>query len=148
MDPIEPRIRPLVDALNETHLIETFSSCQGHFGEPQSPDDFTDRTKAHVRAYFLPEVPEGDVEDLILRILSDYMDDSTKWEAHLTISKQYIADPRENGVSQALDAILVVELWPFNPNTSALEKRRAVDRLIEETTVSVRAYGKARANRR
>src|ERR1700693_5264825 len=31
---IEPGILPLVVALNSTGLFETFSSCEGHFGEP------------------------------------------------------------------------------------------------------------------
>jgi len=36
---IEPRIRPLVSALNATRLVTTFSSCEGHFGRP--PTDAT-----------------------------------------------------------------------------------------------------------
>ena len=98
--PIEPRIRPLVDALNETCLLETFSSCQGHFGEENSTGDLNDRSEAEVRAYVRDGVLEADVEDLILYVLSDHMDGRLKWEALLTVCKQYIADPREDGRAQ------------------------------------------------
>jgi len=142
--PIEPLILPLVNAINDTGLVTTFSSCQAHYGKPQEPGDFSDRTKADVRAYFLPNVPERDVESLILWVLSDHMDDPTQWEAHLTVVKHYIADPRENGVLQPLDAILVFELWPFDPTESDAIKRRVVNKLIQRTTASVREYIKQR----
>ncbi len=44
---IEPRILPLVLALNETNLCQTFSSCEGHFHENEQL--FPDRNKADVR---------------------------------------------------------------------------------------------------
>jgi hypothetical protein len=147
MQPIEPLIRPLVDALNDTGLMETFSSCQGHFGEDHDPDNINDRTKANVRAYFLPDVPEDKVEHLICWVLSDHMDDPVKWDARLTVAKEYIADPRENGVLQPLDAILVFELSPFDRTVSDPTKRNVVNKLIERTTASVREYIKQQATK-
>lgn len=137
---IEPRIRCLVDALNETGLLQTFSSCQGHFGEEHDPDDLTDRTKAEVRADLRRSVLEPDVEDLVLHVLSDHMDGGRKWEATLTIWKQYVADPREAGAVQPLESFFVFDLRPFDPGVSDEEKRRVVDKLIAETTASVRQH--------
>lgn len=141
---IEPLILPLVDALNETGLLETFSSCQGHFGEEEEPDTLNDRTKADVRAYLRDGASEKDVEELILHVLSDHMDDSMKWGAVLSISKQYIADPREEGVLQPLDYYFLFTLQPFDRGAPDTEKRQVVSTLIAETTSSVKQHTKTR----
>ncbi len=45
---IEPRIRPLVSALNATGLVTTFSSCEGHFGRVDK-ESLNVRENANVR---------------------------------------------------------------------------------------------------
>jgi hypothetical protein len=137
---IEPGIRPLVDALNETGLLETFSSCEGHFGEENSTGDFSDRTKAEVRAYVRNGVAEGDVEQLVLHVLSDHMDGNLKWEASLHVWKEYIADPRDDNLTQPLDSFFVFTICPFDPQGSDTLKRHVVDKLITATAASVRQH--------
>lgn len=36
-DEIDPKVKPLVDAMNETGFIETFASCQGHVLHSKPP---------------------------------------------------------------------------------------------------------------
>ncbi len=70
MDTIEPEIRPLVDALNQTGLVRTFSSCQGHFG----PDEQTlvDRNHAEVRFVPAEGVSTESVEKLLASLLTRF----------------------------------------------------------------------------
>lgn len=35
--PAEPRIKPLVDAMNNTGLVQTIASCEGHFWRTSDP---------------------------------------------------------------------------------------------------------------
>jgi hypothetical protein len=44
---IEPLILPLVNAINQTGLFTTFSSCEGHFAPGEQTID--DRNRADVR---------------------------------------------------------------------------------------------------
>ena len=50
MTPIEPGILPLVESLNQTGLVQTFSSCEGHFGAEEQT--IVDQNHAYVR--FVP----------------------------------------------------------------------------------------------
>lgn len=42
MKPIEPRIKPLVTALNKFSFITTFSSCEGHFTDSNSSNEWAE----------------------------------------------------------------------------------------------------------
>lgn len=101
---------------------------------------FNDRERADVRAYLAPRVREADVEELILYVLSDFMDAETKWDAVLTISKQFLAEPREDGNICPLASFFLFDLRPFDRHAPDPDKRRAVDKLIAETAASVRNY--------
>jgi len=85
---IEPGILPLVVALNSTSLFETFSSCEGHFGER---GEHCDRQQADVRMYPLPGVSENAIEAFFHLVLLDFMNSPTKWDALLGIRKEYVA---------------------------------------------------------
>ena len=68
---IEPKIRPLVDAINETGIGKTFTSCQGHFGWFQQPR-FFDRTVANVGFRLLLDGTERQIESLFGNIGGEY----------------------------------------------------------------------------
>src|SRR5262245_7303340 len=89
MKPIEPRIAPLVCALNETSLFRTFSSCEGHFGDKR--DGFP-REFAEVRCYLAQGVTENsEVHAFISGVLLDHIHSGSKWDAVLTIYKEFIS---------------------------------------------------------
>src|ERR1700719_857357 len=59
--PIEPKIKPFVDALNAHKLLKTVSSCQGHISKSDQRRYF-DRNSADVRFEILPTVLEQELE--------------------------------------------------------------------------------------
>ena len=67
MEAIEPKIRPLVDALNETGLVRTFSSCEGHFAPGEQT--LVDRNHAYVRFVPAESIAIEQVEKLLADVL-------------------------------------------------------------------------------
>jgi hypothetical protein len=123
---IETRIKPLVDALNGTGLIRTFSSCEGHYG----PDEQTlvDRNHAYVR--FLPAagVAAGRVEEVLGQWLIDYK------KKHGLMPVRVIGYVLFTPIDDDIDRTYVLELHPFNRFDPADRKRSdtewAVERLV------------------
>ena len=68
--PIEPKILPLVDALNATEILTTFSSCQGHYSARDQ--NWLDRNFAEVRFRKRPEASEGKMETFLCHIVSRF----------------------------------------------------------------------------
>src|SRR3990170_286137 len=85
---IERRIRTLVDALNNTGLVVTFSSCEGHFGETERVG-FKDREMAEVWFELAQGVSENDLEKLFGHLISKHVNSPLMWKAMLTIRKEY-----------------------------------------------------------
>lgn len=123
MDAIEPRIRPLVDALNATGLVETFSSCEGHF----SPDDqkMADRNLAYVR--FLPAagVSAGVVEESLAFWLIGYK------KKHGLMPVRVIGYKLFTPIEDEVDITYVIELHPFNRFDAPERKRNDTDWALE-----------------
>jgi hypothetical protein len=123
MDDIEPRIRPLVDALNATALVRTFSSCEGHY----APDEQTlvDRNRAEVR--FVPA--EGKtleaVEQLLTYLLTTFKHRHGILPVHLTGYKLYT--PLDD---TSVEETFVLELRPFNRFDPPDRKRADTDHAI------------------
>lgn len=125
MDTIEPQIRPLVDALNQTGLVRTFSSCEGHF----LPEEQTlvDRTHAYVRFVPAGDVPVESIEKLLSFLLTRFRSQHGLIPINLTGYKLYTPIDDET-----VEETFVLELRPFNRFDSDDRKRNDTDRAIEQ----------------
>ncbi len=131
--PIEPRIRPLVDALNGTGLVQTFTSCEGHFGDRQ-PAGWPDREQANVAFFLRKGVPEARLARLFGSVLAEHRRRAGDGVA-LTIAKHYAA---------ALDGTDVPEVFfdftirPSDLGAARDEKRALTDRCLAIVTRAVK----------
>jgi len=134
---IEPRILPLVVALNSSGLFETFSSCEGHFGRREHRD----RQQAEIRMYALTGVAENVIEAFCHKVLLDFINSPTQWHSLLSIRKEYVA---LNEPPKPLTSYFVFEIKPFNARESPRKKREHVDTLLHEVTASVERHTRSR----
>ena len=120
---LEPRIRPLVDALNQTGLVRTFSSCEGHY----APEEQTlpDRNHAEVRFVPAPNVTTAQVETLLASVLTRFKARHGLIPVHLTGYKRYTPIDDET-----VEETFVLDLRPFNRFDSPEQKRSDTDRAI------------------
>lgn len=127
MDELEPNIRPLVEALNRTGLVRTFSSCEGHF----YPDEQTivDRNRAEVRFVPADNVATDDVEKLLIYLLTQFKNRHGLIPIHLNGYKLYTPIDEDT-----VEETFVLELRPFNRFDPPDRKRTDTDRAIEQTT--------------
>jgi hypothetical protein len=125
MDDIELRIRPLVDAVNATGVVRTFSSCEGHY----APNEQTlvDRNRAEIR--FVPAINKsaGEVEQLLTYLLTTFKRQHGILPIHLTSYKLYT--PIDD---TSIEETFVLELRPFNRFDPPDRKRADTDRGIEQ----------------
>jgi len=135
-DEIEPRIRPLVEALNGTGLFTTFSSCEGHF---EAGDDLAGKGRAAVCFHALKDVTEARVEEFFTEILAAYLNSLGEWGAGLSVMKIYVPNAER---AVPLEYFYAFEIRPFNPRASSEAKRKAVDDLIREISRRVRDHSK------
>ncbi|MEX2409876.1 MAG: hypothetical protein WD607_00655 [Candidatus Paceibacterota bacterium] len=129
MEDIEPKILPLVQALNVSGLVHTFSSCQGHFDQY---DRFNDHHKANVR--FDPEdgFSEYDIEKFLSYIITKFNELHSFTPVTCTAHKLYA--PINPDEDKEVDYVYVLELIPFYQGVSPEEKRRDIDQAILKTT--------------
>lgn len=131
MDAIEPKIRPLVNALNQTGLLRTFSSCEGHF----SPDEQTlvDRNRAEVRFVPAEGISTEQVEHLVASIVRQCK------QRHglipTTVIGYKLFTPLDD---ETVEETFVLELRPFNRFDPPDRKRADVDRAIEQVVAVVK----------
>jgi hypothetical protein len=122
---LEPHIRPLVEALNATGVVRTFSSCEGHF----RPDEQTivDRNRAEVR--FVPGdgFPAGAVEKLLALVLTRFKSQHGLIPINVVGFKLYTPIDDET-----VDETFVLELRPFNRFDPPDRKRSDTDRAIDQ----------------
>jgi hypothetical protein len=125
MDDIEPRIRPLVDALNATGLVSTFSSCEGHY----EPDEqkMADRAQAYVRFIPSPHIRPEQVETLMSYLLTRFKNRHGLIPINLTGYKLYTPIDEET-----TEETFVLELRPFNRFDLPDRKRADTDRAVEQ----------------
>ncbi len=125
MDDLEPKIRPLVVALNDTGLVRTFSSCEGHF----SPEEQTlvDRNQAEVRFVPAEGVSVEEVEALLTYLLTRFKARHGLIPVKVTAYKLYTPIDEE-----AVEETFVLELRPFNRFDAPDRKRADVDRAVEQ----------------
>lgn len=127
---IEPHIKPLVDALNATGLVRTFSSCEGHYG----PDEqkLVDRNHAYVRFLPVAGVSYERVEEALGQWLINYK------KKHGLMPVRVIGYTLFTPIDDDIDRTCVIELHPFNRFDPASRKRSdtdwAVERLVSVIT--------------
>lgn len=126
MNELEPGIRPLVDALNATGLVRTFSSCEGHYGPEEQT--MVDRNLAYVR--FMPAggVSAEQVETALGRWLVTYK------KKHGLLPVRVIGYKLFTPIDDDIDVTFVIELHPFNrfdsPGCQRTDTDRAVARVV------------------
>lgn len=134
MDSIEPRIRPLVDALNATGIVRTFSSCEGHYGSDEQT--LVDRNRADVRFIPAPDTTVEEVERLLGYVLTHFKARHGLIPVHVIGYKLYTpVDP------DTLEETFVLELRPFNRFDPPDRKRADTDRAIEQVIQLVAPAG-------
>ena len=129
MTDLEPRIRPLVDALNHTGLLQTFSSCEGHY-EP-AEQTLTDRNRAYVKFVPAPGVAEQSVEEWMGRLLIQFKIRHGYLPVHLTGEKNFTP------TDDTIEISFTLALTPFNRFDPPATKRADTDRAIQQMTVLV-----------
>lgn len=133
MDELEPRIRPLVEALNKTDLVRTFSSCEGHFDPGEQI--IVDRNRAEVRFVPADNVSVNDVEKLLANVLTRFKTRHGVLPVHLMGYKLYT--PVEE---DSIEETFVFELRPFNRFDPPDRKRADTDLAIKQVTQLVQLY--------
>lgn len=133
---IEQRIRPLVDALTDTELLVTYSSCEGHFGETERLG-FNDREMAEVRFELKEQISESDVEQLFGHLIGNHVNSPLMWKATLTIHKEYVPGDKSDFIP---DHVYAFQIRPFDPNDSDTTKRANVDMVIDQSIQSIKEY--------
>jgi len=105
MKEIEPKILPLVQALNSTGLVYTFSSCQGHFDQFHR---FKDKNKAEVRFYPEDNSSKNEIEKFFCYLLSKFNDQYGFSPVILSAYKLYTSlKPNENETVDLTDWYLL-----------------------------------------
>lgn len=130
---IEPRIRPLVDALNATGLVETFTSCEGHYGHRRRLGDFTNRAQASVG--FVLREGVGDEE--LARLFGGLFPERPLPGAdgtELTLAKHHV--PGLDGAGKP-EVFFELSVRPLDPRASSLAKRTATDHMLAVITRGV-----------
>ncbi|MCY7359208.1 MAG: hypothetical protein LH609_17485 [Rudanella sp.] len=130
MSPVEPGILPLVEALNATGLVRTFSSCEGHFGLHEQT--LVDRSYAYVR--FVPA--EGILPEQVEMAVGIWL--ITYKKKHGLMPVRVIGYKLFTPVDDQIDLTFVLELQPFNrfdlPDTKRDDVNRAVKSLVALTS--------------
>lgn len=124
MTEIEPRIRPLTDALNQTGLLQTFSSCEGHFDPHEQT--LVDRNHAYVQFVPANGVRPETIETWLGPMLIRFK------EKHGLLPVTLVGYKRYTPVEDAIEETFVLELRPFNRFDPPAQKRADIDRAIEQ----------------
>ena len=127
-DEIELRIWPLVDALNQTGVVRTFSSCEGHFG----PDEQTLIDRNHAYVQFVPTdgVVVSAVETLMAFVLTRFRALHGLIPVTLNGYKRYTPSGEGPSGEGSVEETFVLELRPFNGFDPPAQKRRDIDRAV------------------
>ena len=120
---IEPRILPLVTAINQTGLFTTFSSCEGHF-EPNQ-QTINDRNRADVRFERRKGVSEKRANGFLYFLVNQYPLGLIR--AGLSVYKIYTPFHPLN----TADYVYVIQIAPFDRFDTPQHKRAETDEGID-----------------
>lgn len=125
MTELEPKIHPLVDVLNKTGLVWTFSSCEGHY----RPDEqtFVDRNHAEVRFVPTDGIVVEQVEKWLATVLTRFKVRHGLVPINLTAYKLYTPIDED-----LIEETFVLALKPFNRFDPPDRKRADTDRAISQ----------------
>jgi hypothetical protein len=129
---MEIRIRPAVDALNRTGLVQTFSSCEGHY-EP-SEQSLRDRNYADIRFLPAPGVSFETVEAFLSQLLNQFKDRHGLLPIRLTAHKLFTPLGHDQ-----TDITFVLHWEPFNRFDPPAQKRSDTDRAIAQVVALISA---------
>lgn len=127
-DDIEPGILSLVEALNKTGLVETFSSCEGHF----APDEQRMRDRNHAEVRFIPApgtLPgvEIKLKQWLGTLLARFK--TRHGVMPVTVVGYKLFTPIDE---KTVDETYVIELRPFNRFDPPATKRADIDRAVRQ----------------
>lgn len=131
---MDPRILPLVEALNSTGLVQTFSSCEGHF-EPHE-QHLRDRRHAEVRFLPAPNVPTEAIETALGQWLVQFKTRHGLLPVTLVGYKLYT--PHTDG---EVEHTFVLELRPFNRFDPPATQRADIDRAVAQAALLIQRSG-------
>ncbi|MBO0937025.1 hypothetical protein J2I47_10760 [Fibrella sp. HMF5335] len=125
---IEPGILSLVEALNKTGLVRTFSSCEGHF----DPKDQTLRDRNHAEVRFVPAdgVAVETVESWLGGLLNRFKTRHGLMPVTVVGYKLFTPVGEDD-----IDETFVLELRPFNRFDPPATKRQDVNRAVEQASL-------------
>lgn len=135
IDPIEPKILPLVEAINSSGIVKTFSSCQGHYDEIDQ--ETMDRNHADVRFDPLPNILDIEVERFITFMVTEFNNDFTFVPTLLRGYKLFTPNNKYE-----TDAVYVIELTPFERMDNPKIKRKDTDEGILNAVTIVQKFKK------
>lgn len=131
LNAIELNIKPLVDALNATGLLQTFSSCEGHY-EP-ADQNLRDRNHAEVRFIPLPAVSPEQIDRFLGNLLTAYK------KRYGIMPMQLVGYKLFTPIDGIIEETYVLELRPFNRFDPPHVKRADTDRAIGQVVAVVGA---------
>ncbi len=129
MTDLEPNIRPLVEALNQTSLVQTFSSCEGHYAPAEQT--FQDRNRAYVKFIPAPSISETEVEQWLGRLLIAFK------IRHGYMPIQLVGYKAFTPTDDQIETSFTLELHPFNRFDLPETKRTDTDRAISQVTALI-----------
>lgn len=138
---IESKIRPFVDALNDIGILQTFSSCQGHYSENEQ--EFQDRNMADVRFDPDENCPRLDIESFLNFLIVEFNNRCSPEPITLKAFKLY--SPNSEG--RTPDYVYVIQLRPFKRFDCPDKKRQDTDRAILQATEIVNRYSSNKQNK-
>jgi hypothetical protein len=133
---IEPRILPLVTAINQTGLFTTFSSCEGHFEPNQQTID--DRNQADVRFERKKGVSEKRADDFLYFLVNEYPLGVIR--AGLLVCKIYAPFHPLNTANY----VYVIQIEPYDRIDTPKRKRAETDEGIDMLLSIIHKYQKMR----
>jgi hypothetical protein len=120
---IEYRILPLVNAINQTRLFRTISSCQGHFAPGEQTID--DRNRADVRFERKKGVSEKSANAFLYFLVNQYPHGLIR--AGLSVYKIYTPFHPLN----TADYVYVIQIAPYDRFDTPQHKRAETDEGID-----------------
>lgn len=136
--PIEPKILPLVNAINQLNIVKTFSSCEGHYEDDEQ--ELMDRNKADVRFDPLPGIGLDKVERFITYLMTEF--NKLYSFAPITLTGYKLYAPNDE---YECDFTFVIELKPFDRFNSPLQNRKDTDKAIKGVIELVKKHNESGA---
>jgi len=133
---IEYRILPLVNAINQTGMFRTISSCQGHFAPGEQTID--DRNRADVRFERRKGISEKRANDFLYFLVNQYPLGLIR--AGLSVYKIYTPFHPLN----TADYVYVIQIAPYDRFDTPEHKRAETDEGIDMLLSIIHKYQKMR----